>query len=64
MRDITEPKAIEQERARYREDLEDEVRRRTNELQVLVKAMTGRELRMAELKKEIEKLRARLGEGA
>lgn len=43
--------------ARYRENLEGEVRERTRELQALVNAMGGREVRMGELKKEIEVLR-------
>ena len=38
------------------------VRERTDELQTMVNAMAGREIRMAELKKVIEKLHAQLEE--
>ncbi len=40
----------------------DELKKRTEELQTMVNAMAGREIRMAELKKVIEKLRAQLEE--
>ena len=42
--------------------LEEMVRERTDELQTMVNAMAGREIRMAELKKVIEKLHAQLEE--
>ena len=40
----------------------DELKKRTDELQTMVNAMAGREVRMGELKKVIEKLRAQLEE--
>ncbi|MEE8481408.1 MAG: hypothetical protein V3T59_09220, partial [Desulfobacterales bacterium] len=38
----------------------DELKKRTDELQTMVNAMAGREIRMAELKNVIEKLRAQI----
>ena len=46
----------------YRKHLEEMVRERTTELQTIVNTMAGRELRMAELKETIQKLRAQLEE--
>ena len=45
---------------RHRDRLEDEVAKRTAKLRTLVDAMTGREVRMAELKTVIKQLRAQL----
>jgi response regulator RpfG family c-di-GMP phosphodiesterase len=44
----------------HRKDLEKTVRKRTAELQKMVNLMAGREMRMAELKKVIRKLREQL----
>ena len=44
----------------YAEELEERVRERTENLTTLVNAMSGREVRMANLKKVIEKLRQQL----
>jgi GAF domain-containing protein len=57
-----EHKQAEEELAKHREHLEKLVRERTDELQKMVNLMAGREVRMAELKKVIEKLRAQLEE--
>ncbi len=55
-----EQKQAEEELAKHREHLEEEVRKRTHELGSMVDAMAGRELRMVELKKVIKKLRAQM----
>ncbi len=55
-----ERRRAEEELAKHREHLEEEVRKRTHELRSMVNAMAGRELRMVELKKVIKKLRAQL----
>jgi hypothetical protein len=46
----------------HRNHLEKMVRKRTDELQRMVNTMAGRELRMAELKKVIEKLHTQMKE--
>lgn len=62
--DITERKQFETELKNHREHLEELVNERTEKLNILVQSMAGREVRMAELKKVIKKLRAQLeGEG-
>jgi PAS domain S-box-containing protein len=58
--DITERKKMEEELEQHRYRLEEKVRERTTELQTIVGAMSGREVRMAELKETIKKLRAQL----
>ncbi len=59
-RDITERKQAEDALREYQEHLEDLIAERTAELRKLVNAMAGREVRMAELKGVIRKLRAQL----
>ena len=60
--DITERKKAEEELKQHRENLEELVSERTDELQRTIRVMTGRELRMIELKGVIRKLRSQLGE--
>ena len=62
--DITERKQLEEELAKYTKKLEVEVKKRTaeladrvTELERMNKTMTGRECKMAELKKEIDELK-------
>jgi len=55
--DVTEFRTVQEELARHRDNLEQEVRDRTQELRTMVNAMAGREVRMAELKEEIRALR-------
>jgi len=52
-----ERKRVEEELAKHHEHLEELVRERTDELQKTVNLMAGREVRMAELKETIRKLR-------
>ncbi len=59
-RDITERKKIEKELGRYHDNLEEMVQERTRDLQKLINTMSGREVRMPELKQTIKKLRAQL----
>jgi CheY-like chemotaxis protein len=61
-RDIADRKRVEEELQEHREHLEKLVRERTAELRKMVNAMAGREVRMAELKDVIRKLRAQLEE--
>lgn len=70
MEDITERKAIEEKLARHTQDLETKVAQRTAELadrvaelEAVNKTMVGRELKMVELKKEIEDLKKRVKNG-
>jgi transcriptional regulator with GAF, ATPase, and Fis domain len=53
-------KQAEEELAKHREHLEGLVRERTDELQKMVNLMAGREVRMAELKETIQKLRTQI----
>ena len=58
--DITERVRTEEELRKHREHLEEMVEDRTAELKLLVSAMAGREVRMAELKRVIRQLRTQL----
>lgn len=60
MMDITDRKVAEQELQKLNVELDKRVHERTERLNTMVNAMAGREVRMAELKKVIEKLRAQL----
>lgn len=67
MEDITKQKQLEDELREYAKKLSIEVTKRTSELEVRVKElermnkiMVGRELKMVELKKEIESLKKRI----
>ena len=60
--DVTEHMHDKEELEKHRENLEEEVHERTSKLRKLVNAMAGREIRMTELKKVIEKLRKQLEE--
>jgi PAS domain S-box-containing protein len=60
--DITERKRAEEELEKHRDHLEELVKERTKKLQIAIDSMTGREIRMAELKNVIEKLRAQIVE--
>jgi len=62
IRDITERKQMQDELEQHREHLEEMVQKRTAELQSIVNSMAGREVRMAELKETIQKLRTQLEE--
>lgn len=59
-RDITERKQALQNLETLNNELEERVLERTRDLETLVSAMAGREVRMAELKKVIKKLRQQL----
>lgn len=59
-RDITSTKEAEIELDKYRDHLEELVQDRTEHLKKIVNLMAGREVRMAELKKVIKKLREQL----
>jgi septal ring factor EnvC (AmiA/AmiB activator) len=61
-KEITERKRAEEELEKHREHLEELVKARTAELQSIVNSMAGREVRMADLKKVIKKLRTQLEE--
>ncbi len=58
--DITERKKAEKDLQEYHERLEDQVQRRTAKLQTVIDVMAGREIRMADLKNVIRKLRKQL----
>ena len=58
--DISDRKKAEEQLAKQHDHLEETVAERTKELQTIVSSMSGREIRMAELKKVIEKLRKQL----
>ncbi len=60
LKDITDQKQAEKELAKHREHLEELIRERTSELQKTINLMAGREVRMAELKEAIRKLRAQV----
>jgi PAS domain S-box-containing protein len=57
---ITKRKEAETELQTLNEGLEERVKERTSELSLIINAMAGREVRMADLKKVIKKLRAQL----
>ena len=59
-RDITDRKRAAAEMKEHRTHLEERVQDRTTELREMVNLMAGREVRMAELKEVIEKLRTQL----
>jgi hypothetical protein len=59
-RDITEQKRVQEALDKQQKDLEELVAERTAELRTMVDAMSGREVRMAELKGVIRQLRAQL----
>lgn len=59
-RDVTERKRLEERLKRQTEELEERVRERTEELQRMVNLMAGREVRMAELKEVIKRLKNQL----
>ena|SRR3989344_1781751 len=68
--DITDRKNLEGKLAMHAEELETKIAERTSELadrikelEVLNKTMIGRELKMVELKKEIEELKKQIGNG-
>ena len=58
--DITECRQTEDELAKHRDHLEELVQERTDELQKTINLMAGREVRMAELKEVMRKLRAQV----
>jgi len=57
-----EKQKTEEELKKHRKHLEELVKERTTELQKIINLMSGREMRMAGLKKTIKKLRAQLKE--
>jgi PAS domain S-box-containing protein len=61
-RDITERVQVEQALKEAHDTLEVRVKERTHDLNIMVKSMAGREVRMAELKQVIKKLRKQLRE--
>ena len=61
-RDITSRRETERRLKEHQTRLEEKVEKRTGELRTLVDAMAGREVRMAELKDVIRRLRAQLKE--
>ena len=70
MEDITERKSLEEKLAEYAKELEatisektEELSSRVRELERVNKSMVGRELKMVELKEEIESLKKRIKNG-
>lgn len=60
VQDVTERVRVREELRNHRRDLEKEVRKRTAELRQMVNAMAGREVRMADLKQVVQKLREQI----
>lgn len=58
--DITDRKKTENELQRHKESLDELVAERTEQLNRTIKLMTGREIRMAELKKSLDRLKNQL----
>ncbi|MBT8338617.1 MAG: PAS domain S-box protein [Desulfatitalea sp.] len=58
--DITQHKIAEGDLQKHRNHLEELVEERTRDLQLIINTMTDRELRMTELKKEIDQLNRKL----
>ena len=63
MRDITERRRTEKELEKHRGRLQELVEERTADLQKTINLMAGREVRMAELKEEVRKLKEERGRG-
>ncbi len=59
-REVSEHRRAEEELQRHRDHLEELVNARMGELRTIVNAMSGRELRMVELKETIRRLRGQL----
>ena len=60
VQDVTERKLAEDGLKKLNETLDERVQERTEKLNTFVNTMAGREVRMAELKKVITKLRTQL----
>ena len=60
--DITERKQTEEDLEKHRLHLEEMVKERTDKLQNVVDLMAGREVRMADLKKQVKSLQVQLAE--
>ena len=60
--DFTERRKVEQDLEKYQTHLQELVEERTGELRQTISLMAGREVRMAELKETIKKLRGQIDE--